>query len=419
MAMKPVALFYEFDTVLARLALLPALVAALMLGGCATTSDLMQTNPDPLFVAPASAQSLPVDMAKYAGAPDSCEQNWLKGQRPLQAVPSDVDRFAAVMACSLTGEVKQHNRFVQVGRLLAARQCDVFMDSLEDKRVHVGYNQTNMNTLVTAAAAVLAKSGHHAQSIFNLATGAVAANSLIDNYRANYVMTHSLFQLREKIREGRAVLDRTIDDNIERETYQTFDQAKQDLLDYGDWCSHKTLVHIINSALRETKIEADGPADALAEKNKQQLFDKAKAANDKIPGKAFTDRQFALLFAIANRASKPRIDVIAKLDTPDPTKKTTKWDDPLKAPDVALIAKALKLDSGEGDGNADMIVTIGRLTGFESGAGSKERSELNLALGVLDTPPAAGTAAIAPKPAAKGMTVAERRSKLTLRAVHN
>lgn len=384
---------------------------AIVLSGCATTNDLLQTNPDPLFVAPNATYTLSVEVTGLDTSSSECEKTWMKSK--VTAVPSDVDRFAAAMSCSLRGDAPQHARFVEVGRLLATRQCDVFMDSLEDKRVHTGYNQTNMNTLVAAAAAVLAKTGHHAQSIFNLATGAVAANSLIDNYRANYVMTHSLYQLRQKIREGRAALDVTVNNNIAHQSYATFDQAKQDLMDYGDWCTHKTLVHIINTALSETKITTDAPEASLANKDRQLLFDQAKGSNDKIKGKAFTDRQFALLFALANRANAARVSSITVLDTVDAAKGKTKWDDPLKEPDLALIVKALKLDGAAGDTNADKIVTIGRIIGYQFGLGEKERAEIELALGP------AGAPVVASVNSSKLSTVASTRNALKFRQVRD
>ena len=383
------------------------------LGGCATTSDWLQTNPDPLFVSPGTTYVLPPDLKGIDISRTDCEASWLKSQ--INAIPSDVDRFAAAMSCSLRGDATQHARFVEVGRLLASRQCDVFMDSLEDKRVHTGYNQTNMNTLVAAAAAILAKSGHHAQAIFNLATGAVAANSLVDNYRANYVMTHSLYQLRQKIREGKAALDATVNTNIAQRSYSTFDQAKQDLMDYGDWCTHKTLVYIINTALAETKITTDTPEQSLAAKDKQTLFDQAKGVNDKIKGKALTDRQFSLLFALSNRASAARIGAIAKLDVVDAVKKTTKWEDPLKDTDLALIAKALKLETAAGDASADRIVTIGRIIGYEFGVGKAERAEVDAAIGAPAVSPSPAVAAsVSPT---KVPTVAETRNSLKIRQI--
>ena len=417
--------FYLYAVVRACrvLHILAVSMVIVQLGGCATTSDWLQTNPDPLFVSPGTTYVLPPDLKGIDISRTDCEASWLKSQ--INAIPSDVDRFAAAMSCSLRGDATQHARFVEVGRLLASRQCDVFMDSLEDKRVHTGYNQTNMNTLVAAAAAILAKSGHHAQAIFNLATGAVAANSLVDNYRANYVMTHSLYQLRQKIREGKAALDATVNTNIAQRSYSTFDQAKQDLMDYGDWCTHKTLVYIINTALAETKITAETPEQTLAAKDKQALFDQAKTANDKIKGKAFTDRQFSLLFALSNRASGARTKAIPKLDAIDPVKGATKWEDPLKEADLALIVKALKLDVQAGDANADKIVTVGRIVGYQFGAGKPEADELDAALGVPAAPVAAAPtpvsapapAAVAAAKAAKALTVAETRNNLKIRQV--
>lgn len=356
-------------------------MAVLALGGCATINDLLQTNPDPLFTAPNTALVLPSTVNGLGAPTTDCESKWLAAQ--TTAIPSDVDRFTAAMSCSLRGGPAQHARFVEVGRLLATRQCDVFLDSLEDKRVHTGYNQTNMNTLVAGAAAVLAKTGHHAQSIFNLATGAVAANALIDNYRANYVMTHSLYQLRKKIKEGQLLLDTAIDAAIAHQSFTSFDDAKQDLLDYGEWCSHKTLVDIINSALRDTKISAETPEQSLASKDKQALFEQAKLVDAKIKGKAFTDRQFSLLFALAKMGSRVRVASISTLNREDTQTKKSRWVDPLNDADLALIVKALKLDVDADAGNdvAKKIVNIGLVIGYQFGLGNAQEHELNLALG--------------------------------------
>lgn len=382
-------------------------MGALALGGCATMNDLLQTNPDPLFTAPNTALVLPSTVRGLGTQTTDCESTWLAAQ--TTAIPSDVDRFTAAMSCSLRGGPAQHARFVEVGRLLATRQCDVFLDSLEDKRVHTGYNQTNMNTLVAGAAAVLAKTGHHAQSIFNLATGAIAANSLIDNYRANYVMTHSLYQLRKKIKEGQLLLDTAIDAGIAHQSFTSFDDAKQDLLDYGDWCSHKTLVDIINTALRDTKISAETAEQSLASKDKQALFEQAKLVDANIKGKAFTDRQFSLLFALAKMGSSVRVASIGVLNKEDAKTKKSRWVDPLNDADLALIVKALKLDVDADAGNdvAKRIVNIGLVIGYQFELGNAQENELKLALG---SSPMSGATAKSTTTTQKKMSVGQLRS---------
>jgi hypothetical protein len=354
-----------------------------LVSGCTTVGDMTRINPDPLFPMPGTA----VDLSGTAysnlnvDSVDQCETAWIKSN--LRVIPSDVERFTAATACALRGNKKHWARFADVGKSLSEHQCAVFLDSLEDRRVHVAYNQTNLNTVIAAATAFLAKG--HAQSVFNIATGAVASNALIENYKSHYIMSNSIHQLKEKIVEVQSSLGNVMATRIKAQSYESFDDAKDDLLVYSDWCSHKSLVFIINKSLSETKLVLDTPGTTLADTVKAGLFERAKAADPSITVKALTDEQFAYLFALANLEQTDRKAVIDLLDKV--TSGVTGWKLALKDEDLGKIVKALKLSEKSADKDVQSIKNIGRASGYDQGRGFDESQTIEGIFSSKSLPP--------------------------------
>jgi hypothetical protein len=389
-----------------------AVIVCALVGGCATMSDVTRTNPEPLFEPPADDFKFAEDDKNKPGPSGaSCYHDWLKKASP--SIPSDVRRFTGAMSCALNEDPAALSHFARVGKSLASRYCDIFLDGLEDKRVHTVYNQSNMNSLFAAAAAILTRGANHTQSVFNLATGAAAANALIDNYRANYVMTHSIYQLREKLLQMRTELDRVIEQNISTSNYHQFDEVKDDLLEYADVCSHKTLVFIVNASLSATRITA-GPAESpLAKRNLKALLDGAKKIDTAITSTELSQRQFALLFALISRENLAAdIEALDKVDSQ--TKKNI-WSSVLKDEDLGRIVKALALGKPAGSVSVSLILDIAAAQNFKFGAGYSEQVELAKALkvpaGAEEAPTSQPTPRVVPR-----VSVRETRSALRFEA---
>jgi hypothetical protein len=378
----------------------PAILATLQ--GCGTLKDLQRTNPDALFDAPDTRVAAEFPTSVTPGA-SNCEDNWIKAQK--NAIPSDVERFTAAMYCALGGARPEWARFTEVGRSLADRHCNIFMDTLEDRRVHVGFNQTNITTMIGAASAILAKVGGHTQAIFNLAQGQLVTNALSENYKSHYIMSNAIHQLREKMKSGQAVLREEMQKSIEGQSYTSFDDAKDDLMDYGDWCSHKTLIHIINESLSATRYGLESPASAIGKEDFQALLAVAKAADPSISLKALGNADMLTLFVFASKESTEIITLVERLDKVAGTPAKSGWATILKSDQIAKVIKALKLETDEA--MRKRIVGLGRLLEFERGQAGPAAQQI---AAVLSS--SSGTVTSMPEP--KRTTVATTRSRMRL-----
>jgi hypothetical protein len=381
-----------------------AATAALLvtLQGCGTLKDLQRTNPDALFDAPDTRVTTAFPAGVLSGS-SNCEDAWIRAQ--TNAIPSDVERFTAVMYCGIGGSRSHWARFAEVGRSLADRHCNIFMDTLEDRRVHVAFNQTNITTMIGVASAILAKVGGHTQAIFNLAQGQLVTNAVSENYKSHYIMSNSIHQLREKMKSGQAVLREEMQKSIEAQSYTSFDDAKDDLMDYGDWCSHKTLIHIINESLSATRYGLDSPESAIGKEDFQALLAVAKATDPSISLKALGNADMLTLFVFASKESAEIKKILEALDRETGTPAKSGWTTLLKSDQIAKVIKALKLETDEA--MRKRIVGLGRLLEFERGQANPVAQQL---ADFLLNPSSAGKSA----PETKRITVAATRSKLRL-----
>ena len=369
------------------------LVANLSLSGCATFTDLQRTSADELLPRP-TAQ---VQHADYGVADgfvcDGLQKTWAK------TTPSDVQLFERARYCAIiedddtlvdsknTGKTslprKHLARFVRNGMELADAHCEVFLDAVEGKRVLTEFNLSTFNALVGAATAAMSKLANHPQSLFNLAIGAAGVNSFADNYKANFLLTGAMHQLRAAVKNYRtAMVDGS--DLAAPELYTSFAAAQGDLREYAGVCSHKGLVHIVNTKLADTKFEAGNKDKSDGERLARMLLEKAKRTDPQIVKAAFAAGEFETVYEIARLDKSARLALMVKLVAAE--NKLLKE----KFPGVWQVVLALALDKDTPE-NIDDILRAGQLLSYTLGGSQTQAAQI----AELVNPPAPGTPKVA------------------------
>lgn len=381
---------------------LAAFAAITNLSGCATVGDLSRTGADELLPRPA----IPSPHADFGASEGfKCEtlpKSW------GATTPSEVQLFERVRYCALIEDdqslhydtTKQANtdspsrtylaRFVRQGMVLADAHCDVFLDAMEGKRTLTEFNLSNFNILAGVATAAMSKLGNHPQSLFNLATGAAAANSFADNYKANFLLTGTMHQLRDTVKQYRDELA-SASNLANPAAYSTYPEAQGDLREYASVCTHKGLVHLVNTKLAGSRFEANNLDKSAGVRMTARILTDAKKTDPTITKEAFAAGEFETIYEIAILETATRKSLITKLLADD--KKLLKE----KLPGLSSVVAALALEKDSPSALVD-IVLAGRLLGYP--LGSSETQKVAVAALVKAHVPAAPAAAASPAAAA-------------------
>lgn len=381
------------------------------LSGCATFNDLSRTSADELLPRP-TAQVLHADL----GAAEGFDCAKLPKAWP-KTTPSDVQLFERARYCAMieddTSLVDRGNdtslldggsstpvtsvprkhlpRFVRHGMELADAHCEVFLDAMEGKRVLTEFNLSNFNILVGAATVAMAKLGNHPQSLFNLATGATAANAFADNYKANFLLTGTMYQLRLAVKDFREEMVKK-SDLATPEKYASYTAAQGDLREYASVCSHKGLVHLVNTKLADTKFEATNLDRTAGDRLVGMLLAEAKARDETITKTGFSAGEFEVVYELARLEKATRVALMTKLVAND--KKLLKE----KFPGVWPVLLALELNKDSPRAIADILLA-GKLLGYPLGTSETQRAQIAELIKppvVPSSPPTTGSPAAAP-----------------------
>lgn len=282
------------------------LLCAVLLSGCVNLSRTLE--PEPIFPKPSEAINVSGLDTNCATTPGNVENN---------TIPAEIRQFAVAMNCAYQTQGDPAKfpfwmvRFIDKGIALSDQTCGLFFGELEKRRVEASHAQTNMNIAGTAVTAVFAAAENHARSIFNMATLLTTGNALFENYKAHYVMTPQLRKLHNKIQQG---LRDPVKAQIKSKSagspgYRTFDEAKQDLMDYERLCSHAVIVDVITDSVAKAEITTFGAttspeAAKLIEEIYQAAAPKADGAT-KAAGR-FGNAEFELLYVAASSPEKDR-----------------------------------------------------------------------------------------------------------------
>lgn len=350
-------------------------VVTVSLSGCATFNDLSKTSADELLPKP-GVRVLHADVSASGG--------FVCGITTLAATstPSEIELFERARYCAiieddefLQGDTNKQffanlsrsylSRFVRQGMVLADAHCEVFLDAMEGKRVLTEFNISNFNILAGVATLAMSKLGNHPQSLFNLATGATAVNSFSDNYKANFLLTGTMHQLRDAVKQYRGVLA-SASNLASPDTYTSFAEAQGDLREYASVCTHKGLVHLVNTKLANTKFEAGNLDKTAGDRIARLLITEAKASDASIKKEAFAAGEFETLYELVVLPSSTRTKLLAKLYAGD--KKLLKE----KLPTLWQIIVALGLEK-DVPRSVDDIVLAGKLLGYPLGKSDAQR----------------------------------------------
>lgn len=356
---------------------LAAFTGITILSGCATVGDLSRTGPDELLPRPAISSPHSDFGASEGFKCETLPTSW------GATTPSEVQLFERVRYCALIEDdqslhydkIKQANsnpsgrtylaRFVRQGMVLADAHCDVFLDAMEGKRMLTEFNLSNFNILAGVATAAMAKLGNHPQALFNLATGAAAANSFADNYKANFLLTGTMHQLRDTVKQYRAEL--ASESNLANPAaYLTYPEAQGDLREYASVCTHKGLVHLVNTKLAGTRFEANNLDKSAGLRMAAKVLADAKRIDPTITKDAFAVGEFETIYEIAILETATRKSFISKLLSDD--KKLLKE----KLPGLSSVVAALALEIDAPPTLVD-IVFAGRLLGYPLGSSESQR----------------------------------------------
>lgn len=282
------------------------LLTAASLAGCQSLKHTIE----PERILPRPSETLPID-AKGGVSCDALQVD------TASEIPTEIQSFIRARYCAerSTGDDQQRwiRRFVEKGVALSDRTCSLFFDDMEHRRVDAGYAQTNMNIAGTAVTAVLAASGNHTRSIFNVATALALGNAWFENYKTNFVLTPSLGKLHDSMYKN---LRRPLSDEVlakakaKTNGYETLDEAVVDVQQYDQLCSHKAVVMYLEKAVENAEVTtfpSGIPAKNLAAANVLLAKLYKIAAPDGTEG--FTAKQSALLYIIATADDATRKSV--------------------------------------------------------------------------------------------------------------
>lgn len=339
--------------------------AAAALSACSTVQPI---NPNPVF--PLSDVHVEILKADHRLQSDSinCANPAQIWEDRIQ--PSAYSQFVVSSYCAFrttaTETGKPFSDFVEKGIAASKQACNDFFNKLEDRRTQANVTQTGINVAGSAITAALAEAGGHQRAVFNLATILTASNAGFETYRAAFLLTPALKELRDLIQNGRqSRADAMKTKATEVGGYKSYTEAKEDILAYDELCTHKVIADVVNKSLANNKF--DFPDLGIPYENqksakviKEKLCAAAKGAKE-----TCTEEEYEYLVAFASFDLAERV-TLASMLTPLPAPADL-------APISVFIAKLELGDSKDtGRANGDLIRKIAVLLKLDEDADVKK-----------------------------------------------
>ena len=318
--------------------------AAAALSACSTVQPI---NPNPVF--PLSDTHVEILKTDHRLKSDSidCANPAEVWEDRIQ--PSAYSQFVVSSYCAFRTNAedteKPFSDFVEKGIAASKQACNDFFNKLEDRRTQTNVTQTGINVAGSAITAALAEAGGHQRAVFNLATILTASNAGFETYRAAFLLTPALKELRDLIQNGRqSRADAMKTKAAEIGGYKSYTEAKEDILAYDELCTHKVIADVVNKSLSNNKF--DFPDLGIPYENqksaksiKDKLCAAAKGANE-----TCTEKEYEYLVAFASFDLTERV-TLASMLTPLPV--------PADLAPISVFIAKLELGESKDTGRAN------------------------------------------------------------------
>ena len=267
--------------------------------GCSTVKPI---NPLPVFEPSNIAVTIDKETHHLSESDVKCDmpkEIWKKN-----VLPSAYSQFLISAVCAFRETQDQasdkFSRFTIDGVAFSNHSCEDFFNILEDRRTQSDVSKSAVNVAGSAITAALAEAGGHQRSIFNLATVMTAGNAGFEVYRAAFLLTPDLKQLRDLIQTGRTTRADAMRQKALEKKYTSYTQVKEDLIAYDELCSHKVLVDVVNKSLANNKFTF--PKQGIPyETRKANADTKRKMCETaEVEVASCTDEKFGMLVAFAD-----------------------------------------------------------------------------------------------------------------------